>query len=408
VTRPDSVAGELTLIAALLAGAADVLPQLEPEDFTTVLGRDVHAIASELQRSGKEVNLLTIDEVYARRQSYPGFAALQQTLSDSPSASLRFAAVNAVKRGRAMREAKAFDPSRYEPEELPLKFVEHANRIRDMLNFDAGSMVDVLAELRRDVPKVPTGYPRLDELLGGGIERGAVFTLGGVPGDGKTAMATHMTAMALEAGRKVHFVTLEMTRPALTRRVMKAYWGRTGAELEGQLEAALQMAGDLSVTNTLVRLPDVLASMSRHADSDLVVVDFVQRVRNPGLRDNRVAETESVSGAIANFAREFEVPVLLLSQLNRDYKSDKAEPPQMYHMKGSGSIEADSHIVALLHNPNAKEEQNRSVSVKQGGPTRDEERVLYIRKNRNGPVGQVRFVFDKPRSMFREDVFYSD
>lgn len=173
-------------------------------------------------------------------------------------------------------------------------------------------------------------------------------------------------------------------------------------------EKMRMVAGELTVTNALVRLPDVLASMSRHATADLIVVDFVQRVRDPGSRENLVAETESVSGAIANFAREFEVPVLLLSQLNRDYKSDKAEPPQTYHMKGSGAIEADAHVIGLLHNPNAKEEQSRSVSVRQPGPARDEERVLFIRKNRNGPVGAVRFVFDKARSMFLEDDFYAE
>jgi replicative DNA helicase len=408
VTNKPSPAGELTVIAAFLAGATDMLPQLETEDFTTPLGREVYAIAGDLLRAGAEVNLLTIDEQYARRPGYPGFGSLQQVLESSPSPSLRFSAVNAMKRQRAMRESRAFDPSRFEPEELPHRFVEHARKIRDMLNFDAGSMVDVLAELRRKVPKVPTGFPKLDELLGGGIERGAVFTLGGVPGDGKTAMATHMAALALEAGRRVHFVTLEMTRPALTRRIMKAYWQKTEAEIERDLEGALQMAGELSVTNTLVRLPDVLATMSKHADADLIFLDFVQRVRDPHFRENRVAETENVSGAIANFAREFEVPVVLLSQLNRDYKSDKAEPPQTYHMKGSGAIEADANVVALLHNPNAKEEQNKAVSVKQVGPKRDEERVLYVRKNRNGPVGAVRFVFDKVRSMFREDDFYGE
>lgn len=401
-------AAELTIASALLLGQTDVLHQLELEDFTTPLGRDVYAIASELLKAGKEPDLLTIDEQYARRHGYPGFASLQRAMDGAPSASLRFSAVNALKRSRAMREAKAFDPTRFDAEELPHRFIEHARKLRGLLSFDAESMVDILAELQREVPKVPTGFRRLDELLGGGIERGAVFAIGGVPGDGKTAFATHMTAMALEAGRKVHFVTLEMTRKALTFRIMQAYWGKTYEEVKANLIPASQMAGAYTATNTMESLPDILGSMSRHADCDLIVLDFVQRVKDHSIKNNRVAETENASGAIANFAREFEVPVLLLSQLNRDYKSDKAEPPQTYHMKGSGAIEADAHVIGLLHNPNAKEEQNRAVSVKQPGPKRDEERILYIRKNRNGPVGAVRFVFDKVRSMFLEDDFYAE
>ena len=206
----------------------------------------------------------------------------------------------------------------------------------------------------------------------GGIERGGIFTIGGIPGDGKTAIATHLVAKALDAGRNVHFVTLEMTRAALVRRILKAYWGKTQEEIDKDIDSAVEMAGTLTVSNTLVRLPDVIGSMGRHADADLIFVDYAQRIREDNYRDNRVAETESVYGTLANFAREFEVPLVVLSQLNRDYKSDKAEPPQMYHMKGSGAIEADSHVGVFSTTRTARRSNRRAWWRRTADGTRNE------------------------------------
>jgi len=396
---------ETNLMGAILSGNTDVFYQLEPEDFTDALFQRLMPVIGELLKSRVEINTITVHEKVPNED----FPTLMNIASIS-TPSLRFSAVNAVKKARAMREAKAFKPSSFPVEELPFQFVEHARKLRGMLNFQSESMVDIATELRRKVPRTPTGFKLLDSLLDGGIERGGVFTIGGIPGDGKTAIATHMAAKSLEQGKSVHFVTLEMTRPALVRRIMKSYWDKTQEEVDQNIDAALEMAGTLTVTDTLVRLPDVLASMSRHEDADLIIVDYIQRIRDNNYKDNRVSEIESVCGTIANFAREFEVPVIALSQLNRDYKSDRRDPPQMYHMKGSGAIEADSHIIGLLHNPNAKEEQEEFLvaTPKKVEVQKDDERILFIRKNRNGRIGNIRLVFDKVKSRFVEDNFYDD
>lgn len=386
---------ETIIIGSILSGCTDVLHQLEPDDFTGVTERNIFNAAKNLQ---------TPDIVSIAEQMHVPIAQLTPFIEELHSVSLRFSALNSVKRARAMREAKAFHPDDFTAEELPMKLMEKAKDIRDMLNYDAESMTDILTELQRDVPRVSTTFRHVDSLLDGGIERGAVMTVGGFPGDGKTAFATHLTANLLHDGKKVHFVTLEMSRVSLVRRIMQAFWEQPQEYVKKYPEKIREMTGSLSVSDTITRLTDVIGSMSKHLDADLMVVDFAQRVKDGNHANNRVAEIESVSGAIANFAREFEMPILLLSQYNREYKPDR-EPPQAYHLKGSSALEADSSIIALLHNPNAKAESGENyVDVEETaqafGAENKDIRHMYIRKNRNGRIGRLQFEFDKPRSMF--------
>lgn len=393
------------LVGCILVGEVEIVHRMEQEDFTSPFCRKVYGVAKDIHSSGGAVDLVTIH--HAIGGEFTTLAAYTKNLNPS----LRFSAMNAVKKDRAYREAKSFTPSEYKAEELPYRLLEVAQKIRGMLQYDAESLTDILEELRKPIPRTPTGFKRLDSLLDGGIEKGGIFTIGGIPGDGKTAIATHMAAQNLEQGKKVHFITLEMSRPALVRRIMKAYWQKNDLEIQNNLDDAIEMAGELTVTNTLCRLPDVIGSMSKHIDADIIFVDYAQRIQDVNHKDNRVAEIESIYGTMANFAREFNVTLVVLSQLNRDYKSDRAEPPQMYHMKGSGAIEADSHTVGLLHNPNAKEESGKFdfqlvETEKKVETERDDERILYIRKNRNGRIGAIQFVFDKPLSRFNEEKFY--
>lgn len=397
---------ESLVIGCLIYGESDILDQLEPKDFVDNHLRSIFESCIEIQKRGDTVDLVTVANA-GHDSEY------LVTLIDSVhSPHLKHSAINQLKRDRALREAVAFNPKDFQPEELPVKFIEKSQEIQSMLHYESESLVDILAELKKKVPKTEVYMPSLDSLLGDGIERGAVFTVGGSPGDGKTALATHITANLLEQGKRVHFITLEMSRGALLRRIMKAYWKKTDAELDQDLDTAIEMAGALTITQNVNRLSSVITSMHRHTDADLIVVDYLQRIKNPEYKENRVGEIESISGAIANFARQYEVPVLLLAQLNRDYKNMKNDEPQMYNLKGSQAIEADSHYIGLLHNPNAKEE-SESQALRAGNPfggfteekdrkpaiTKDE-RMLYLRKNRNGTVGVVKFTFNKILSRF--------
>lgn len=387
---------EDVIIGCIASGEHDIIRQLSEGDMQTDMGRSVLSKSKELLEKGESVDIVSLSNAGI------GFEQLNPYIDKLTSISHRFSAINGLKRERAKREAMAFDPQKIDPDDLPVKFVEKAQSLRELLHFDSEALCDFAHELKSEVPTIETGFQNLDALLGSGIELGGVFVVGGVPGDGKTAFACHTASKCLERDLAVHFVTLEMSRPALARRIMQSYWQKTLDEIRGNIDDAMNMSGRLTVSSTLTRLPDVMGSMYRHTDADIIFVDYVQRIKNPDYPDNRVGEIESVSGAIANFARETGVPVMLLAQLNRDYKNAKSEEPHMYHLKGSQALEADAHVIGLLHNPNAKMESMTSGGFNEKAPELPDfdERTLFIRKNRNGPVGDLSFKFDKPKSSF--------
>lgn len=384
------------IIGCIATGECDIIQQLTDADMQSAMGRLVLEKSKEIIAKGESVDIVALGN------SGVNFEKLHPYIDKLTSVSHRFSAINGLKRERAKKEALAFDIKKYSAEELPIKFVEKAQALRELLHFDSEALCDFAHELKSDVPTLHTGFKNLDALLGSGIELGGVFVVGGVPGDGKTAFACHMASKCLERDLSVHFVTLEMSRPALARRIMQSYWQKTLDEIKNNIDNAMQMSGRLTVSSTLTRLPDVMGSMYRHTDADIIFVDYVQRIKNPDFHDNRVGEIESVSGAIANFARETGIPVVLLAQLNRDYKNARSEEPQMYHLKGSQALEADAHIIGLLHNPNAKMESLTTGGFNSEAPKKPDfdERTLFIRKNRNGPVGELSFQFDKPKSSF--------
>jgi len=117
----------------------------------------------------------------------------------------------------------------------------------------------------------------------------------------------------------------------------------------------------------------------------LIIVDYIQLMRGRGL-DNRAQEVAEISQSLKNLARELKVPVLALSQLNRQVES-RGGGPQLSDLRESGALEQDADIVMFLHRP---EEENR-------------QRIeLYIAKHRNGPTGKIDLYFKGEQTRFFE------
>jgi replicative DNA helicase len=129
----------------------------------------------------------------------------------------------------------------------------------------------------------------------------------------------------------------------------------------------------------------------------LFVIDYLQLLHSTARRaENRQQEIADISNGIKALAKELKVPVVVLSQLNRDMEKEKNRRPRMSDLRESGAIEQDADLVGLLYKPNASEEDENSA-----GP--DQEAVpvtLYIAKQRNGPTGDVHLTFLKPFTRF--------
>jgi hypothetical protein len=245
----------------------------------------------------------------------------------------------------------------------------------------------------------PTGLQHLDHLTSGGFAPGELILLGARPGVGKTALACQWGRRNAKAGAGVLFVSREMTRVALVRRLLVQESGvRASALKTGELDeierdmlnAAIERLRYLpfkisSSIRTIEELETAVAAYETRR-LGLVVVDYLQLMRGGDFKDKR-GTVEFVSAGLKDIALRYEVPMLVLSSLRRlaKRKDGSTEPPDMSDLRESGELEHDGDLVLIM---------TREFNA----DTAD----LIVAKNRDGRVGRVKLTFKGELMHFEE------
>lgn len=282
---------------------------------------------------------------------------------------------------------------------------------------DLGAMIDeYIAEEMSGKPKgtVGTGVAQLDEGLGL-LAPGEVLIVAGRPAVGKTALAIQMADSLVRAGKTAMIVSLEMSGRDLVGRIAKQRAGRAAAIARGcakadydkakttrvqTAEAMRKDVGKLHIfevneTSTVSRIEDRVAMLASAGSlPDVVVIDYLQLIQPEDGKASREQQVASMSRRLKLMALSFKVPVILLSQLNRDSEKNDRRP-RMSDLRESGSIEQDADRVWLLYpdpeSPVAPDSPTIAVMIEQA-------------KNRNGQSGvrqvanffRPTFSFEKP------------
>jgi replicative DNA helicase len=144
--------------------------------------------------------------------------------------------------------------------------------------------------------------------------------------------------------------------------------------------------------------------MSQQYGIKLFVIDYLQLLHSTARRaENRQQEIADISNGVKSLAKELNVPVIVLSQLNRELEKDKNRKPRMSDLRESGSIEQDADLVGLLYKPSSGDDEES------GGEEQDAVPVnLLIAKQRNGPTGDVHLTFLKSYTRFENAAKVSD
>ena len=262
---------------------------------------------------------------------------------------------------------------------------------------------------------VSTGYGKLDALTGG-LQRGLYYVLGARPRMGKTALALNICLNLTRSGRRVLFVSAEMsTRRLIERcvgisgRVGMASFHQPGVKLWPHnverastaledLHGKLPLFLDVSMESVSAeQLADRVLALHRLQEFDLVVVDYLQRLRSgtPLAAESITANVGEVSKVLCRLARRLDIPLLALAMLNRE----GAEGPRMEDLRSCGEIEQDADVVALLHRPEV------SLPEKATRAERDAVRgvaMLNVAKNRDGADGVLSLRFHHDCMAFEE------
>ncbi len=243
-----------------------------------------------------------------------------------------------------------------------------------------GSIADeIIADLRttREQQRIlMTGIESLDTTVGG-WHGGEMIVLAARPGMGKTALALQIAEYTASRGRPTLFVSLEMRDRELVTRMLCAHAGvdsrvlRTGTHGEDSMTRlchAREMVRDFPLLiwdaprATMSQIRAIARREASRHDLQLIVVDYIGRVIPENPRAKRHEQVSDISRGMKSLARELDVPVLVLVQLNRE--STRCQRPQLSHLAESGSIEQDADGVMFIHRGDASEKESELIVAK--------------------------------------------
>jgi replicative DNA helicase len=252
---------------------------------------------------------------------------------------------------------------------------------------------------------VPTGFADLDALTNG-LHPGQMVVIAARPAMGKSALALDIArAASVKAGLTSVLFSLEMSRNEITMRLLSAEarvplhamrtgqlgeddWTRLARRMSEVVDAPLFI--DDSPNMSMVEIRSKCRRLKQRNDLKLVVVDYLQLMSSPKRVENRQQEVSELSRSLKLLAKELQVPVVALAQLNRGPELRTDKRPLLADLRESGSIEQDSDVVILLHREDAYERES----------PRAGEADLIVAKHRNGPTATVTVAFQGHYSRF--------
>ena len=252
---------------------------------------------------------------------------------------------------------------------------------------------------------VPTGFADLDSLTNG-LHPGQMIVVAARPAVGKSALALDFARSAtIRHGLPTVVFSLEMGRNEITMRLLSAEarvpmhimrtgqmsdddWGRLAKRMSEVADAPLFI--DDSPNMSLMEIRAKCRRLKQRHDQKLVIIDYLQLMSSPKKTESRQQEVSEMSRSLKLLAKELEVPVVALSQLNRGPEQRQDKKPMLSDLRESGSIEQDADVVILLHREDAYERES----------PRAGEADLIIAKHRNGPTATVTVAFQGHYSRF--------
>ncbi len=439
---PHSIEAEMSTLGSMMLdqhAIEKVAEILRPDDFYREAHRILYEVILSLAERHIPVDLLTVQEELKRRdqlEEIGGLPALVQIVESVPTASnaeyyARIVEEKAILR-RLIRAAhdilQLSDDSELDLQEI-IDRAEQAifsvaqRRLGryftsiDRLLIQALEHIERVQLSGRGLLGIPTHFPALDYKTSG-LQPSELIILAARPSVGKTSLALNIAEnIALRENRPVAIFSLEMSREQLVQRMLCSQAGVSGnrirhSNLTSDDWERLQLAAerlfrapifidDTSSLSVLEMRAKCRRLKAERGDLALIVIDYLQLMRSHSRRaENRNQEIGEIARALKALAREFEVPVLVLSQLSRAVERREEKRPILSDLRDSGSIEAEADVVLFIHRPHRHPDDSDDDEPREAGVIHTEEVEIIIAKQRNGPTGRLTLGFQPALSRF--------
>ncbi|MFW6155398.1 MAG: replicative DNA helicase [Planctomycetota bacterium] len=416
---PQSREAEMCVLGAMIldAGSIDIVVQwLSGEYFYNPAHTQIYDVVVAMSNDRKPIDLVTLRDELARRKVLDAVGGTDYLLAlvDGVPNAANIEYYGRIVRDKALlrnliRTATDLCREAYDSSEDAAMIVDRAEkRIFDIATLQVSDTIteigDVIQQtfeqlqtLDGSVTGLPTGYFRLDELTSG-FQPGEMIIVAARPSMGKTAIALNIAEyMAVDEGRPVLLFSLEMARQQLVQRLLASRthfdqsllrrgniqpddWTRLQMAA-GELEAAPIFIDD-SAEITMLQMRAKARRLKARHDIQCIFIDYLQLITPTGNAESRQVQVSEMSRNIKALARELNIPVVTLAQLNRSVEDRVGHRPRMSDLRESGSIEQDADVIGLLHRPDYfSNDAEPNVAE------------LIIDKQRNGPTGIAKLTF---------------
>lgn len=434
---PHSIEAEQAVLGALMLNNSyweNVIDRVIASDFYTSAHKLIFQEMENLTRENKPIDLLTLDQALKNRgisEDVGGFAYLAELSKNTPSVANVNAYSDIVREKAILRELIAVGnniaESAYAPKGKEIKQIlddaerevfqiaekrTNSNEGPENISYILSRTLDRIEQLKQSGNKgltgVTTGFVDLDAKTAG-LQPSDLIIVAARPSMGKTTFAMNLCENAAMASDKPVLVfSLEMPAEQIMMRMLASLSRVDQTAIRtGQIESDDEWLRISSVMSMLSEKPNMyiddssgltpteLRSRARRIYREnkglsLIMVDYLQLMRAPGF-DNRTLEIAEISRSLKALAKELEVPVIALSQLNRTLENRTDKRPVNSDLRESGSIEQDADLIMFIYRDevyHGSNEENRNRAE------------IIIGKQRNGPIGRVPLTFQGRFSRF--------
>ncbi len=426
---PQDLDAEKALLGSILirpAAMQDVLDIIKAADFYSDRHKLIYEAMLRLATDSNPIDLVSVTAELKNKKSLEragGSSYLAELTSVVPSAANLKYYAELVRKKSALRNliaaADHISGLGYEEnEEIDSIFDRAEKAIFNLVDFSKKSFISLkdglveawerfenLHKSKEGLRGVPTGFKDLDNHLSG-LQKSDLVILAARPSVGKTSLALDIARhVACRENIPVGIFSLEMSSQQLVDRLIAAEskvdsWklrtGRLTADeefarirdtLDSLSKAPLYIDDDSS--NNILKMKSVARRLKAENGLGLIIVDYLQLMVPRKDSDSLVQQVTEISRSLKGLARELEVPVLALSQLNRSVEQ-RGGRPRLSDLRDSGSIEQDADVVMFIHREDRNNEESERKNIAE----------ILIEKHRNGPTGKVELYFDDKRVSF--------
>lgn len=428
IDAEKSVLGALMLDKNAVIKVADILM---PDDFYASAHKKIYNAILELFTKNEPIDILTVTNKLKHMECLSetgGSSYLSELINFVPSSAHINHYANIVRQKRVLRELlttsaeiteEVFDNPESSEElldkiEQKIFSIDQKSKSPTFVHIkehlaEAYERIEKIHRGEQDTRGVPTGFSQLDHCLSG-LQKSDLIILGARPSVGKTSFVLDIARHAAKEGHAVGIFSLEMAKEQIIERFIAmesnvSLWRLRSGRLSDDMDFEMIQNGldKLSAMPLFIDdspSPNILSirSMARrlqieHALS-LIIIDYVQLITPMRHSENVVQQFTEISHGLKALARELNLPVLALSQLNRAVDQREIKIPRLSDLRETGSWEQDADVVMFLYRKD-RDKLN---------PTLEEQNIaeVHIAKHRNGPLGMAQLKFDPEKVSFKE------